>query len=279
METTILNVTDEETDGCSIEKTIELDYDEEVDDCHSSETVGITKTEEYNTKSNKEDMIRLVDETSKINVLHQEGSIEHKPADAIDESKASHCSSTVIQDGVCRVGSYRIRSDLVLILRRIIEKHGDIFHNCKMIESSHDHSQLLVNICELIQELETVPLQCLQPKHVNRLRNAGKELEDSGADVKWLNNHCDYLDNVVQQLSQFTESKEEQNECQKSLQCKEESLILTRGNISELLEEIKVLEEELKKSREYIGKLDCSIMDIKSLCRNFVGKSFTDGLY
>ncbi|XP_021852370.2 uncharacterized protein [Spinacia oleracea] len=279
LETSILNiVTDEETDGCSIQKTIELDYDEEVDDCHSSRTVDITKTEDY-TKSfsatvidachndNKEDVIQS------FSVLHQEGCNEHKP-DAVDVIPIHEEED--IQDGTA--GSYRIRSDLVLILRRIIEKHGDIFRNCKIIESSHD-SQLLVNICELIQELETVPLQCLQPQHVNRLRNASKELEDSGADIKWLNNHCDYLDNVVQQLSKCTKSKQEQIQCQTSLQCREESLISIRGNLSELLEEIMALEEQLKKSKEYIEKLECSIEDTKSLFRNFVGKSLADGLY
>ncbi|KNA07763.1 hypothetical protein SOVF_168650, partial [Spinacia oleracea] len=96
----------------------------------------------------------------------------------------------------CVGGRYNVNAELVPILKRILEKHGDIASHCRILPKVP-----LENICKVVQELESVRLRGLRSHHVNHLKSVLQLADAVGIDVEWLRKRCEVLEKFTCDLS------------------------------------------------------------------------------
>ncbi|XP_056683933.1 uncharacterized protein [Spinacia oleracea] len=171
------------------------------------------------------------------------------------------------------VGMYNVNAELLPILKKILEKHGDIASNCRILPKVP-----LENICKVVQELESVRLRGLRSHHVNHLKSVLQLADAVGIDVEWLRKRCEVLEKFTCQLSDYPTLKSNLDQAVKDVQHKEEMLSSKRTMVENLIAEIKSEEKEFEALKEYKYKLDCAVQSINSICTSFHDKSVVDGL-
>ncbi|KAL9245092.1 hypothetical protein vseg_018784 [Gypsophila vaccaria] len=284
---------DDNEQGCSVENTVELDFgtDEEIDSetmeldiatdiennlCyHGAHPTNhdfkdhkdtFSGTVVSSSEENMEDQVPQKTKASEIEVSQHtlqprlsdnefQSSISPEmsiPASVLD--MANELLESTLEKIDELVGPYKISSDLAPILRDILNKYGDIFHDCDI-----EPDTFLVTVCETIQHLQSIPFKSLRQKHVDFVRDALKVPEACGVDVKWLYRHCDYLQEIIHQTVQYLALKQEMNQTICNVQLKKDT---AAG----------VKEGRLK-------QIEGGMKNIKSLWRRIYGKSLADGLF
>ncbi|XP_061344239.1 uncharacterized protein LOC133290197 [Gastrolobium bilobum] len=159
---------------------------------------------------------------------------------------------------------YRVKSEFVPLLIKILNKHGDIAKNCT-ISTMEYRSMLLEMICDIFSELQDEDLskikednlqdmifQILETKQILRQSSTLKEARESNRQI---------IENVEREL--------EENEAEKNAVAEKLRSIYAKET---------VCQETLAKARDESTAIAATIADAKSKTRCFQECSLVDGL-
>ncbi|KAK9748817.1 hypothetical protein RND81_02G082700 [Saponaria officinalis] len=246
-----LDIGTEEVDSDS--KTMELDFgtDEENDVCSSEENM-----EDQAPQKIKATAIEVSQHTLRPRLSDDESQSSVSPEMRIPAAvldMANELLESTLEKIDVLVGPYKISSDLAPILGDVLNKYGDIFHDCAI-----EPDTFVVTVCKTIQHLQSTPFETLQQKHVDFVRDAVMFPEAFGVDVKWLSKHGDYLQKIVHQTVQYRALKQKTNQTIRNVQLATEMADL---------------------NEDHLKPLEGGMKNGKSLWTRIYGKSLADGLF
>ncbi|OMO84516.1 Phospholipase-like protein [Corchorus olitorius] len=148
----------------------------------------------------------------------------------------------VQSDLLVSVRGYRVKEAYASILRKVIEKHGDIAMNCIM-KSEWNRSRLLEKVCEIVQTLQTTKLLHITDVEVMNMLRDVIDLGSAKVNVGWLEQNLENILEVKELVNQSSQLKE----------CKERNLKIieeSRKILKSCEDLIPVYEDKLQRLKE-----------------------------
>ncbi|RID72265.1 hypothetical protein BRARA_C04166 [Brassica rapa] len=232
-----------------------------------SKTVSPTPREhEHNGKND------TASEISEFNFVSPPRSYANDDDD--DENGVELDLQSVMSDSCVSVGKYRVNSSVSIILRSIIDKHGDIAANCKL-ESASMRSRYLECLCSLMQELGSTPVAQLTELKVKEMLAVIKDLESVNMDVGWLRA-------VLEEFSRFQENADSEKERQEgSVRSKKQELEIHEADLGRMEEEVREARLKVEEMKAELAELETERLRMEEMgfkVDKFRGRSFLDEL-
>ncbi|OMO56965.1 Phospholipase-like protein [Corchorus capsularis] len=133
---------------------------------------------------------------------------------AANGSHPDEVQSELLDPALVSIHGYRVQEASAPILRKVIEKHGDIAMNC-ISESMEIRSFLLDKVCEVVQKLQTSKLFQITKIEVTKMRTDVIHIGELKVNVGWLRKSLDEILEVLELIKlypKFRELRKKNNE-------------------------------------------------------------------
>lgn len=180
------------------------------------------------------------------------------------------------------IDGYRVKPELMPILRKIISKHGDIARNCIAL-TVKESSLLLERICSVILELQEKGFSKINEDFLRSKIALVNDLKNMKVEIEWL--HVRLVEilearKILNQCGMLKEKKESnrksvENAKRKLKECREQKKEM-KTKFGSLCDEKTVCTETLKRAMDESTRIDETIKYVQSTVRRFVNYSFMD---
>ncbi|XP_061349465.1 uncharacterized protein LOC133294738 [Gastrolobium bilobum] len=164
------------------------------------------------------------------------------------------------------VDAYQVKPESIPLLKKILNKHGDIAKNCT-ISTMKYRSTLLEMICDIFSELQDEDLGKIKEDNLQDMIALVNEMKNMKVDIGWLQMRLFQILEAKHILSQSSTLKEAEKK---------------NNAVAEKLRSIHAKEtickETLAKARDECTAIAATIADAKSKVRRFHKCSLVDGL-
>ncbi|KAL2544110.1 uncharacterized protein Fot_13343 [Forsythia ovata] len=157
-----------------------------------------------------------------------------------------------------RLSDNNMKTNLVLILNAINEKHGDITKDCSL-ESDRMKTLVLFGICEVVQDLQKKQLKDLDLCMLESCYSAVKDAERMKMNVKWLRNRLDEIKDAIETAGEALKLMDEKERLMENIDNKRKDILLRKGELKRLYSEIEEMEGQVAQDIVIIEELDKNI--------------------
>jgi len=182
------------------------------------------------------------------------------------------------------VNEYKVKTELIPILRKVIGKHGDIAKNCtsKLVRF---RSALLEMICEIISELENNNFTNIKQKNLETYLAEVDGMKEMKVEVQWLHSRLTDILEAKRAFKQTVKLKEKIDIKRKSVDIAESAVEDCEAKIKNLEDQIKKFEDQkalwkvkLAKSRDEFTRTYNETISATAKINRFRNSSLADGL-
>ncbi|GAU35910.1 hypothetical protein TSUD_69430 [Trifolium subterraneum] len=182
------------------------------------------------------------------------------------------------------VNGYQVKPEFMPILRKIINKHGDIAKNC-MAKSVNYRSKLLELICEIISEFEMKNLSKIKESVLKSKIGLVDEMRNMKVEVEWLRMRLAEVYDARDILKQFAILKEKTDDNRKLIEDAKSELVECEEQKKEVLEKLEAIRDKESACKQRLAsatddstKISRTVRFAKSKVKRFLYSSVMDGL-
>ncbi|XP_012572621.1 uncharacterized protein [Cicer arietinum] len=182
------------------------------------------------------------------------------------------------------VNGYQVKPEFMPILRKIIDKHGDIAKNCVALTMKY-RSVLLEMICDIVSELEKKDITKIKEDVLNSKIALVNEIKITQVEVEWLHMRLIELLEARSIIGQFGMLKNKIDNNKKTIETAESALEECEAQKKELSDKLRaiceretVCKEALTKAKDESTSISQTVKYAKSKVRPFLNCSLVDGL-
>jgi hypothetical protein len=204
------------------------------------------------------------------------GMVQNEDGDDFDSEIQSRHEDTV--------NGYQVKPEFMPILRKIINKHGDIAKNC-IAKSVNYRSKLLELICEIISDFEKKNLSKIKESALKSKIGLVDEIKNMKVEVEWLRMRLAEVDDARDILKQFAILKEKTDDNRKLIEDAKSELVECEEQKKEVLEKLEAIRDKETACKQRLAsatddstKIYRTVRFAKSKVGRFLYSSVMDGL-
>ncbi|OMO70313.1 Disease resistance protein [Corchorus capsularis] len=151
------------------------------------------------------------------------------------------------------VNGYRVKEESAPILRKIIEKRGDIAVNC-MARFVGFRCYYLEKICDIVQRLQTTNLSQITKIEVKEMLTCVSDLWEYNLNVGWLQKRLEEVLDAIDLIQRASQCKQKMEESKKALKSHEASILEYEAKLHNFKEKASLEKEKINETEdEYIS--------------------------
>ncbi|OMO65712.1 Phospholipase-like protein [Corchorus olitorius] len=174
------------------------------------------------------------------------------------------------------VNGYRVKEESAPILRKIIEKRGDIAKNC-MARFVEFRSYYLEKICDIVQRLQTTNLSQITKIEVKTMLTCVNDLWEYNLNVGWLQKRLKEVLEAIDLIQRASQCKQKNEESKKALKSYEASILEYEAKLQNLKEKACLEKENINATEDEYIRIKQGISELPKL-ENFVKESLLPDL-
>ncbi|XVF59694.1 hypothetical protein PTKIN_Ptkin07bG0296600 [Pterospermum kingtungense] len=188
-----------------------------------------------------------------------------------DVSNHDEVESFLFDRALVTVEGYRVKEASALILRKVMEKHGDIAANCIMV-MVENRSFFLEKLCEIIQTLQTTKFVDVKQSAVKKMLALVADLGRINLDVEWLQKRLEEILEAIEFIKQSSCFKESMERNAQTIQKSKRALRIYEGRMLTRKAQIRALKEKASLEKEKMDAAEAENRDILQRVSNLKQK-------